>query len=164
MQNSNLYSILVLTGIILAALIIIGIIIARLYKRSSKEVSFVRTGFGGEKVIQNNGALVLPVLHEVIPVNMNTLRLEVTRTRQDGLITKDRIRVDVTAEFYVRVKPNAESIAMAAQTLGRKTLNPTELGELVLGKHTTLKIWNNLIKLLFNNIFCKNYFKSIFLH
>ena len=106
----------------------------------------------------------MPVLHEVIPVNMNTLRLEVTRTRQDGLITKDRIRVDVTAEFYVRVKPNAESIAMAAQTLGRKTLNPTELGELVLGKHTTLKIWNNLIKLLFNNIFCKNYFKSIFLH
>ncbi len=76
----------------------------------------------------------MPVLHEVIPVNMNTLRLEVTRTRQDGLITKDRIRVDVTAEFYVRVKPNAESIAMAAQTLGRKTLNPTELGELVLGK------------------------------
>lgn len=53
MQNSNLYSILVLAGIILAALIIIGIIIARLYKRSSKEVSFVRTGFGGEKVIMS---------------------------------------------------------------------------------------------------------------
>ena len=53
MQSSNLYSILVLAGIILAALIIIGIIIARLYKRSSKEVSFVRTGFGGEKVIMS---------------------------------------------------------------------------------------------------------------
>ena len=164
MQNSNLYSILVLTGIILAALIIIGIIIARLYKRSSKEVSFVRTGFGGEKVILGGGAIVLPVLHEVIPVNMNTLRLEVKRATDQALITKDRMRVDVAAEFYVRVKPTAESIATAAQTLGQKTMQPNELKSLVEGKHTTLKIWNNLIKLLFNNIFCKNYFKSIFLH
>lgn len=51
MQNSSFYQILVIAGIILAALIVIGTIIARLYKRSSKEVSFVRTGFGGEKVI-----------------------------------------------------------------------------------------------------------------
>lgn len=127
-------SVLILAGAIVIGLVFVGVVLARLYKRSTKELSYVRTGMGGQVVIQNNGALVLPVLHEVIPVNMNTLRLEVTRTRQDGLITKDRIRVDVTAEFYVRVKPNAESIAMAAQTLGRKTLNPTELGELVLGK------------------------------
>ncbi|MFW1967666.1 band 7 protein [Acinetobacter guillouiae] len=53
MLNSNLYQILVLAGIILVALIVIGVIIARLYKRSSKEVSFVRTGFGGEKVIRS---------------------------------------------------------------------------------------------------------------
>ena len=64
MLNSNLYQILVLAGIILVALIVIGVIIARLYKRSSKEVSFVRTGFGGEKVILNGGAIVLPVLHD----------------------------------------------------------------------------------------------------
>lgn len=134
MQNSNLYSILVLAGIILAALIIIGIIIARLYKRSSKEVSFVRTGFGGEKVILGGGAIVLPVLHEVIPVNMNTLRLEVKRATDQALITKDRMRVDVAAEFYVRVKPTAESIATAAQTLGQKTMQPNELKSLVEGK------------------------------
>ena len=109
-------------------------IIARLYKRSSKEVSFVRTGFGGEKVILNGGALVLPVLHEVIPVNMNTLRLEVKRATDQALITRDRMRVDVMAEFYVRVKPTAESIATAAQTLGKKTMSPQELKDLVEGK------------------------------
>ena len=134
MLSSNLYSILVLAGIILAALIIIGVIIARLYKRSSKEVSFVRTGFGGEKVILGGGAIVLPVLHEVIPVNMNTLRLEVKRAAYQALITKDRMRVDVAAEFYVRVKPTAESIATAAQTLGQKTMQPNELKSLVEGK------------------------------
>jgi len=80
------------------------------------------------------GALVLPVLHEIIPVNMNTLRLEVRRADQQALITRDRMRVDVTAEFYVRVKPSEDSIANAAQTLGMKTMNPDMLKELVEGK------------------------------
>src|SRR3546814_19448851 len=31
-----------------------------LYHRSTKEVSFVRTGYGGETVVINGGALVLP--------------------------------------------------------------------------------------------------------
>ncbi|HNP02300.1 MAG TPA: flotillin family protein, partial [Agitococcus sp.] len=62
MNLGNLISYLIICGIILFALIIIGVIIARLYKRSTKEQSFVRTGFGGQAVIMNGGALVLPVL------------------------------------------------------------------------------------------------------
>lgn len=126
--------ILIVAVILLAALFVLGLILTRLYRRASKEVSFVRTGFGGEKVIMNGGALVLPVLHEIIPVNMNTLRLEVRRAEQQALITNDRMRVDVMAEFYVRVKPSAESIATAAQTLGMKTMSPEQLKELVEGK------------------------------
>ena len=134
MLTPNIINILILSGIIFVALIIIGFIFARLYRRSSKEISFVRTGFGGEKVILGGGAIVLPVLHEIIPVNMNTLRLEVRRADDQALITRDRMRVDVMAEFYVRVKPTAESIATAAQTLGQKTMSPNELKNLVEGK------------------------------
>ena len=130
----NLISIGSIAGIILVALFVLGLILTRLYRRATKEVSFVRTGFGGEKVIMNGGALVLPVLHEIIPVNMNTLRLEVRRAAEQALITRDRMRVDVMAEFYVRVKPVAESIATAAQTLGMKTMSPDQLKELVEGK------------------------------
>lgn len=130
----DITNILTISGVILVALMVIGLIFARLYKRASKEVSFVRTGFGGQKVIMNGGALVFPVLHETIPVNMNTLRLEVRRANEQALITRDRMRVDVTGEFYVRVKPEQESIAFAAQTLGMKTMNPTALKELVEGK------------------------------
>jgi len=122
------------SGIIIISLLTIGIVFSRLYKRASKEVSFVRTGFGGQKVIMNGGALVLPVLHEVILVNMNTLRLPVNRSDSQALITRDRMRVDVVAEFYVRVQPTIESIANAAQTLGSRTLRPDELKELVEGK------------------------------
>lgn len=125
---------LVYPGIALVVLLVIGITFAKLYKRASKEVGFVRTGAGGEKVVINGGALVLPVFHETMPVNLNTVRLAVERKNSDALITLDRLRIDVKAEFYVRVKPDAQSIATAAQTLGLRTMNPEALKELVEGK------------------------------
>lgn len=125
---------LLIAGAVLVALIAIGLIVSRLYRRASKEIAFVRTGFGGQKVIVNGGALVFPVLHETIPVNMNTLRLDVRRANDQALITKDRMRVDVMAEFYVRAQPTEESIANAAQTLGLKTMQPEALKQLVEGK------------------------------
>ncbi|MBO6792564.1 MAG: hypothetical protein JJ895_01545 [Balneolaceae bacterium] len=116
------------------SLVVIGLVFARLFKRASKELSFVRTGFGGQKVVMNGGALVFPVLHEVITVNMNTLRLVVSRKNEQALITKDRMRVDATAEFYLRVKPEVDAIAYAAQTLGQRTISPDQLKELMEGK------------------------------
>ena len=77
---------------------------------------------------------MLPVLHEIIKVNMNTLRLVVARRNEQALITRDRMRVDVTAEFYLRVKPDQGAIAFAAQTLGRRTMSPDDLKELMEGK------------------------------
>jgi flotillin len=69
-----------------------------------------------------------------LPVNLKTLRLEVARGGPDSLITKDRMRVDIGAEFYLRVKPDSSSIALAAQTLGSRTNNAGELRELIEAK------------------------------
>jgi len=134
MYLSELTQIGTVIGVILIAFVTVGLIFSRLYKRSSKEVAFVRTGLGGQKVIMNGGALVFPVLHEIIPVNMNTMRLEVRRADDLALITRDRMRVDVLAEFYTRAQPTIESIANAAQTLGQRTMYPDALRELVEGK------------------------------
>jgi len=124
-----------LVGLAVVGFLILGMIITRLYKRASKETAFVRTGMGGQKVIKDGGALVIPVVHETLDINMQTLRLSVNRGGQnDSLITKDRLRVDVNAEFYVRVAPDTESIATAAQTLGRRTMDPSQLSTLVEGK------------------------------
>ena len=105
-------------GGFILALVVVAIVVAIvvllfhwLYLRSSKERAFVRTGMGGQKVVMNGGAFVLPIVHDVIPVNMNTLRLEVSRGRDKALITRDRMRVDVISEFYVRVQAMAEAIA-----------------------------------------------------
>jgi uncharacterized membrane protein YqiK len=65
---------------------------------------------------------------------MNTLKLEVVRRERESLITKDRMRVDVTAAFFVRVKQTEESVSIAAQTLGARTMSPDELKALVEDK------------------------------
>ena len=128
-------------GSFILGLIVVAIVVALavwllhwLYLRSSKERAFVRTGLGGQKVVLDGGAFVLPIVHDVIPVNMNTLRLEVSRGRDKALITKDRMRVDVIAEFYVRVAAHPDAVAAAAQTLGLRTMEPEQLKELVEGK------------------------------
>jgi uncharacterized membrane protein YqiK len=128
-------------GSFILGLIVVAIVVAIavwllhwLYLRSSKERAFVRTGLGGQKVVLDGGAFVLPIVHDVIPVNMNTLRLEVSRGRDKALITKDRMRVDVIAEFYVRVAAQSDAVAAAAQTLGLRTMEPEQLKELVEGK------------------------------
>ena len=128
-------------GSFILGLIVVAIVVAIvvwllhwLYLRSSKERSFVRTGLGGQKVVLDGGAFVLPIVHDVIPVNMNTLRLEVTRGRDKALITRDRMRVDLMAEFYVRVAAKPDAVAAAAQTLGLRTMEPEQLKELVEGK------------------------------
>ena len=81
-----------------------------------------------------NALFQLPIFHEIIPINMNTLKLEVSRSTIDSLITKDRMRVDVVVAFFVRVKPSVEGIATAAQTLGQRTLSPEDLRMLVEDK------------------------------
>ena len=128
-------------GTFVLGLIVVAIVVAIivwlfnwLYLRSSKERAFVRTGLAGQKVVMNGGAFVLPIVHEVIPVNMNTLRLEVARGRDKALITRDRMRVDVVSEFYVRVQATDNAIAAAAQTLGQRTMQPDALRELIEGK------------------------------
>ena len=124
----------IVVTVALVGLLAIGLVFSRLYRRSSKELGFVRTGLGGQKVVMDGGAIVLPVFHECVNINMNTLKLEVSRAGADSLITLDRLRVDAVAAFFVRVIPSVEGVANAAQTLGQRTMHPDSLKELVEDK------------------------------
>ena len=119
---------------IILLFLFIGLIMARLYKRATRETSLVKTGSGGRKVIMDGGAIVVPFLHEISRVNMKTLRLEVSRANDQSLITKDRMRVDVGVEFYVSVNATEDGISRAAQTLGDRTFNVEQLREMIEGK------------------------------
>ncbi|MEO4045332.1 flotillin domain-containing protein [Hoeflea sp. CAU 1731] len=131
MKGADFIAIIILAAIVIA---VCAYLLHWLYRRSTKDISFVRTGFGGEKVVMGGGAFVLPILHDITEVNMNTLRLEILRAREKSLITKDRMRVELTVEFYVRVQPKDDAVATAARSLGNRTMHAEQLKDLIQGR------------------------------
>jgi flotillin len=106
----------------------------RFYRKTSRDVAIIRTGFGGQKIVLSGGCLALPFLHKIDEINMRTLRIEVSRAGARSLITEDRMRVDVELEFYLRVQPTVEGVATAAQAIGSKSLTPDGVRNLFEGR------------------------------
>lgn len=131
---ASLINVLIYAAIILVSLVVIGLVLTRLYRRATKDIALIRTGFGGEKVVLNGGIMVIPVLHELMQVRLTTVKLEVSRLNKDALITLDKLRVDVVGLFHIKVKPDAESIAAAAQTLGQSVNSEEAVKSLLDGK------------------------------
>ena len=127
-------TLLIIVGSVIGFFIFVGLVLGRLYRRATREVSLVKTGAGGKKVIMDGGTIVVPLLHEISPVNMKTLRLEVQRHGEGAMITKDRMRVDVGVEFYVSVNATEDGISRAAQTLGDRTFFVDQLRDMIEGK------------------------------
>jgi flotillin len=125
-----LVAIAVAIGLIAVAVVFLN----RFYRKSTRDIALVRTGFGGQRIIISGGCLALPFLHKIDEMNMRTLRIDVQRTGEKSLITEDRMRVDVELEFYVRVMPSVEGIATAAQALGSKSFTPDGVRNLLGGR------------------------------
>jgi len=119
------------------AIVVIAIVVMflnRFYRKSTREIALVRTGFGGQRILISGGCLALPFLHKVEEINMRTLRIEVRRTAEKSVITEDRLRVDVELEFYVRVMPSVDGVATAAQALGAKSFTADGMRNLLEGR------------------------------
>lgn len=109
-------------------------VVMKLYRKASANMAFVKTGMGGADVIQDAGRIILPVVHQVIPVSLETMRLNVERRGPHALITKDNLRVDLSAEFYIKVQATREDILQAARSLGGRNVEPNAVSELVQEK------------------------------
>ena len=121
--------------ILITILIAVGVYLLHwLYRHSSKDQSFVRTGSGGEKVVMGGGALVIPIIHDITVVNMNAIPMEIRRSGEQSLITRNKMRVDIVAEFFVRVIASKEGVSTAARTLGARTQDPIALKEIIQGR------------------------------
>ncbi len=116
-------AILCLTGLVA--------MITKLYRKTSANQAFVKTGGRRAKVILDKGDFVIPVLHKLIEVSLETMRLDVKRFAADALITKDNLRVDINSEFYIRVQPSPEDILAAARSLGERSVRAEAVKELV---------------------------------
>lgn len=119
-------TLLIGSGIVISVLGVVLLTVTKLYVKTKASEAFVRTGWGGLRVIKDGGALVIPVVHQVVRVSLQTLRLVVNRENADALITSDRLRADVKAEFFVRVQPDDESIQAAARSFGDRMMDRSD--------------------------------------
>ena len=119
---------------IVVLLVLAILFLNRYYRKATREVALVRTGLGRQKVVLDGGCIALPFLHRVSEINMRTSRLEIERVGPKSVITSDRLRVDVGAEFYVRVDATESGVTTAAQALAGKTFRASDLAETLEGK------------------------------
>ena len=120
--------------LVIIAIAIIWIVSVWVYKRAPANRGFIRTGLGGTKVCLGKGALVLPVFHEVTWVSLETIKLIVSRSRDQGILTSDKIRVDVIAELYAHVGHTTDDLLIAGRSLGEKTFDPDSIRDLLEAK------------------------------
>jgi flotillin len=120
--------------VLIVAIAVAVAFLNRFYRKTSRDVALIRTGFGGQKIVLTGGTLALPFLHKIDEINMRTMRIEVSRSGAKSLITEDRMRVDVELEFYLRVQPAVDGVATAAQAIGSKSLSPDGVRNLLEGR------------------------------
>ncbi|MBI5502837.1 MAG: hypothetical protein HY907_21510 [Deltaproteobacteria bacterium] len=121
-------------GIFSLILMSVIVVITKLYQKASANRSLVRTGMGGIKVILDGGVFNIPVLHKLLSINLETMRLDVERKGKDALITADFLRSDLSAQFYLKVQPTTEDITNAARSLGERSVDDVGVKELVFDK------------------------------
>src|SRR5512136_1056539 len=110
------------------------------YVKTPANRSFVRTGGlfrkpnAPPKVVMNGGAWVFRTIHELTWVDLGTMAIEIERTEQNALLTRDPQYADIRVIFYIKVNPTIEGIIDAARTIGSKIVDAQAVRQLVDAK------------------------------
>src|SRR3954470_13915607 len=135
--NSPSFVIIVLAiGLIIFAFTGITVTMAKFYRRCGADEALVRTGSGGNKVVIGGGVVVYPILHQLLRVSLRSIKLSVERSARNALVTRDKIRANVTTELFIKVEPIQEDVMAAARSFGERNLDEHAIGELIEGKLT----------------------------
>lgn len=131
MQNLSLFFTIV--GSLVALFVIFVLIYKSFYRKAPPDSALVVSG-GRKKRVVFGGSLINPITNTTQLISLNTMQLPVERTGQAALITRDSLRVDLEAQFYVKVEPHEQDVLKAVASLGDKTLTPGAVNTLLEGK------------------------------
>jgi uncharacterized membrane protein YqiK len=135
-EKTEFQVILLAIIVIVFILSVVAVTLAKFYRRCGADEALVRTGSGGNKVVIGGGVTVYPILHQLLRVSLRSIKLSVERSGRNALVTRDKIRANVTTELYIKVEPIQEDVLTAARSFGERNLDEHAIGELIEGKLT----------------------------
>ncbi|MBD2100721.1 flotillin family protein [Leptolyngbya sp. FACHB-261] len=94
----------------------------RVYTITPTNEAFVLTGGvfrKGKKVVLNGGCVVLPGFHELTRVPLREISVDVERTGKLAVRTKDYLRADMRATFFVYINASEGDVLTAAARLSQ---------------------------------------------
>lgn len=126
--------VLILASLAALAILMILLIAARMFRKVGPNQALIVYGFGGTKIVQGGGAIVLPMVQSSQELSLELMSFDVSP--EQDLYTEQGVAVTVEAVAQIKVKSDPESVRTAAeQFLSKDTHQREGLIRLVMEGH-----------------------------
>src|SRR5450756_1832889 len=104
---------IIITVLAVLAILMILLIAARMFRKVGPNQALIVYGFGGTRIVQGGGAVVLPMVQSSQMLSLELMSFDVAP--QQDLYTQQGVAVTVEAVAQIKVKSDPESIRTAAE-------------------------------------------------
>ena len=107
--------VLIIAVLAVLAILMILLIAARMFRKVGPNEALIVYGFGGNKIVQGGGVIVLPMVQSWQELSLELMSFDVAP--QQDLYTQQGVAVTVEAVAQIKVKSDPDSIRTAAEQL-----------------------------------------------
>lgn len=130
----NIGGALIIASLAVLVILLIFLIAARMFRKVGPNQALIVFGFGGTRIVQGGGAVVLPMVQSCQELSLELMSFDVAP--QQDLYTQQGVAVTVEAVAQIKVKSDPESIKTAAeQFLSKDPMAREGLIRLVMEGH-----------------------------
>ncbi len=115
----NPTEVIVIVGCLIAVVLIVMAIFAKLYRKAGPHEALIVYGVGGTRIVSGRGKVVIPMLQNCLQLSLELMSFDVAP--QQDLYTKQGVAVTVEAVAQIKVKSDPVSIQTAAEQFLTKT-------------------------------------------
>jgi flotillin len=110
---------LVIAGLMVATILFLLTVMAKLYRKAGPNQALIIYGFRGTRIVKGQGTVIFPMVETARELSLELMSFDVAP--QQDVYTKQGVAVTVEAVAQIKVKSDPESIQTAAEQFLSKT-------------------------------------------
>jgi len=110
---------LVIAGLMVATILFLLTVMAKLYRKAGPNQALIIYGFRGTRIVKGRGTVIFPMIETARELSLELMSFDVAP--QQDVYTKQGVAVTVEAVAQIKVKSDPESIQTAAEQFLTKT-------------------------------------------